>query len=205
MKLLRASVRSSQKIDQSFEQIFNVVFYFASFFVILALVGADPLALFASLSTFVLGFSFMISRASSNYFEGLLFILCRRPYDIGDRIVIQPVDSPTDWHGATEWIVRDIDLFTTTVIYAYTNEVATLSNGSIANSRVMNGARSLPAILYAILRFGVDVSYEQLEIFREALAQYVEARPREWAKLWALRVLKGKQLLIVIICGSLFF
>jgi len=69
------------------------------------------------------------------------------------------------------------------VIYAYTNEMATLSNGSIANSRVMNGARSLPAVIYVSLRFGVDTSFEKLEIFREAVSQYVDKRPREWAKL----------------------
>ena len=97
--------------------------------------------------------------------------------------MIQPVDEPTSWDGSAEWIVRDIDLFTTTVIFAYTNEIATLSNGSIANSRVMNGARSLPAIIYVTLRFGVDTDFEKLEIFKEALAQYVDRRPREWTKL----------------------
>lgn len=104
-----------------------------------------------------------------------------------DRIVIQPAESNTSWDGTTDWIVRDIDLFTTTVIYAFTNEIATLSNGSIANSRVMNGARSLPALLYVTLRFGIDVSHDQLEVFREALNQYVVARPREWARLWDVR------------------
>lgn len=100
---------------------------------------------------------------------------------------MQPVDTPTSWDGDTTWIVRDIDLFTTTVVYAYTNEVATLNNGSISNSRILNGARSLPALVYITLQIGIDVSYEQIEIFREALAQYVEARPREWSKLWAVR------------------
>ena len=100
-----------------------------------------------------------------------------------DCIVIQPIDEPTSWDGSTEWIVRDINLFTTTVVFAYTNEIATLSNGSIANSRVMNGARSLPAIIYVTLRFGVDTGFEKLEIFREALSQYVNKRPREWVKL----------------------
>lgn len=97
--------------------------------------------------------------------------------------MIQPVDKPTSWDGSTEWIVQDINLFTTTVIFHYTNEIATLSNGSIANSRVMNGARSLPAIIYVRLRFGVDTGFDKLEIFREALSQYVDRRPREWAKL----------------------
>ena len=83
MKLLKASVRSSQKIDHSFEWIFNCVFYGIIGVIVMAVLGLDPLALFVSISTFVLAFSFMISRASSNYFEGLLFILCRRPFDIG--------------------------------------------------------------------------------------------------------------------------
>ena len=69
LRLLRASVRNSQKIDHSFEQIFNVVFYTVLIFICLALLGFDPLALFLSLSSFALAFSFMISRASSNYFD----------------------------------------------------------------------------------------------------------------------------------------
>ena len=174
LRLLRASVRNSQKIDQSFERIFNVVFYTILICVCLALLGFDPLALFLSLSSFALAFSFMISRASSNYFDvstpscleyrcileilitvsfvpqGLLFILCRRPYDIGDRIVVQGVETQTSWNGTTDcafslgivvlyWfplltshtltrvcnlfmcdfigIVKDIDLFKTTIVY----------------------------------------------------------------------------------------
>lgn len=69
LRLLRASVRNSQKIDQSFERIFDVVFYTVILCTCLALLGFDPLALFMSLSSFALAFSFMISRASSNYFE----------------------------------------------------------------------------------------------------------------------------------------
>lgn len=69
LRLLRASVRNSQKIDQSFERIFNVAFYTILICVCLALLGFDPLALFLSLSSFALAFSFMISRASSNYFD----------------------------------------------------------------------------------------------------------------------------------------
>ena len=83
MKLLWASVRSSQKIDKSFEKIFNILFYFAIACIILGVLGYDPIAVFLSLSSIVLAFSFMISQASSKYVEGLLFILYRRPYDIG--------------------------------------------------------------------------------------------------------------------------
>eukprot|EP00536_Pseudo-nitzschia_multiseries_P009481 jgi/Psemu1/325666/estExt_fgenesh1_pg.C_2640022 len=183
MKLLRASVRSSQKIDKSFEQIFNIVFYFVLGLLILNALGYNALVVFGSLSSVILSFSFMISQASAKFVEGLLFILCRRPYDIGDNITIQGVNSESSMNGSTFWVVRDIDLLTTTVLFAFTGEVATLSNGSIANSRVMNGARSLPAVLYVTLRFGVDTSFDKLEIFREAVSQYVHKRPREWVKL----------------------
>lgn len=69
LRLLRASVRNSQKIDRLFERISNVVFCAIVLCVSLALFGFDPLAIFLSLSSFALAFSFMISRASSNYFE----------------------------------------------------------------------------------------------------------------------------------------
>mmetsp|Transcript_8520 Transcript_8520/g.25234 ORF Transcript_8520/g.25234 Transcript_8520/m.25234 type:complete len:510 (-) Transcript_8520:670-2199(-) len=183
IKLLRASVRSSQKIDKSFEKIFNVVFYFVLALLILSALGYNAIFVFGSLSSVILSFSFMISQASSKFVEGLLFIICRRPYDIGDNITVQPVNSESSMNGSAFWIVRDIDLLTTTVLFAFTGEVATLSNGSIANSRIMNGARSAPAVLYVTLRFSVDTSFEKLEIFREAVSQYVHKRPREWVKL----------------------
>ena len=76
LRLLRASVRNAQKIDNSFERIFNIVFYTIILCVGLALLGLNPLALFLSLSSFALAFSFMISRASSNYFEVRLLHIC---------------------------------------------------------------------------------------------------------------------------------
>jgi len=69
LRLLRASVRNSQKLDQSAEKIFNVLFYTVILCICLAVLGFDPLAIFISFSSFALAFSFMISRASSNYFE----------------------------------------------------------------------------------------------------------------------------------------
>lgn len=56
----------------------------------------------------------------------------------------------------------------------------------------MNGARSDPAFIYILMRFGIDVTYGQLELYKEALTRYVEARPRDWTKLWCLRALDVK-------------
>jgi hypothetical protein len=69
----------------------------------------------------------------------------------------------------------------------FTNERATLSNGSLANSRIINSSRSPQAYLYILLKFHVDVSYEQMETFHTALEKYFRNRPREWLSLVSFR------------------
>lgn len=64
------------------------------------------------------------------------FFFLSLQYDIGDRIHIAAPDSETSINGSASWFVRDVDLFTTTVVYAATGEKATLSNGSLASMRV---------------------------------------------------------------------
>jgi small-conductance mechanosensitive channel len=104
-------------MDRAFGTIINGAFYFFLACVTLAALGVNPLVLFASVSSFFVGFAFMIGAACSNYFEGLLFILVRRPYDIGDRINVSSVTVDTSTTGSPGWIVKDVDLFTTTVVF----------------------------------------------------------------------------------------
>lgn len=55
LRLLRASVANSTKMDASFETLFNVFFYFIMVCVVLSFLGIDPIVLFASISGFVIG------------------------------------------------------------------------------------------------------------------------------------------------------
>lgn len=82
--------------------------------------------------------------------------------------------------GHAFWYVEDVTLFTTSVLYMYTGERATLSNGSLANSRITNASRSPQAWMYILLKFPVDVTHEKLDIFNSALEQFFKNRPREW-------------------------
>lgn len=93
LRLLSASIENASQIDHAAEQILNWVFYMIATIVIVAILGFDPLAMFLSLSSIIVGFAFMIGQASSRYFEGILFILGRKPYDIGDRIHVSPIDE----------------------------------------------------------------------------------------------------------------
>lgn len=129
----------------------------------------------------------MIGAAASKYFEGLLLILVRKPYDIGDRIAVSDVNNDTDTAGSTTWFVRDVTLVTTTVVLAASNELATYSNGALASSRIINAARSPEAILFFLLKFPINTPYEKLKVLRRCIEQFVNARPRQWIALTGFR------------------
>lgn len=100
-----------------------------------------------------------MSRYSSRSHARSLISLMQ--YNIGDRIHVSNVEtdtSPTGSSGAQwrdtsvlhlspsqlrltfffalGWIVKDVSLFHTTAVFASTGERATMSNGSLAGSRV---------------------------------------------------------------------
>jgi len=160
--LLKRNVENAAAIHRAAEKLFDVGFYFALGFIILVMLQIDPIALILGLSSLVVSFSFCIGPAAANYFEGLLLILVRRPYDIGDRIAVSQVDQDTSVDGSTGWIVEKIDLYTTTVRLAATREIATVSNGSIARSRIINMKRSLQAQVALYLKFGIDTPFAKI-------------------------------------------
>lgn len=45
--------------------------------------------------------------------QGILFILVRRPYDIGDRIHVSSPDNDTNGDGSMTWFVEDLGLYST--------------------------------------------------------------------------------------------
>jgi hypothetical protein len=55
-----------------------------------------------------------------------------------------------------------------------------VANGTLANLRVVNAARSPKAILYIYLKFGTDVPWSKIQVFDKALRAFVQSRPREW-------------------------
>lgn len=123
--------------------------------------------------------------------QGILFILVRKPFDIGDRIAISDPNTDTPLDGSMTWFVEKVDLYTTTARNAVTNEVATIANGSLATSRIINAARSPNAVVHMKLKFGLDVPYTKVQLFRKTVETFVKARPREWLTMiafWASRV-----------------
>jgi small-conductance mechanosensitive channel len=90
------------------------------------------------------------------------------PYDIGDRISVSDPENDTSSNGSMTWFVEDLGLYSTTVRLAATNEVATYSNGSLANSRIINANRSPQAVVSVLCKFSVNVSYNKVQLFKKA-------------------------------------
>jgi len=114
-------------------------------------------------------------------------ILARRPYGIGDKISVGNNETNASLHGALPWVVENVTLFETVVCFLPTNERASLSNGALANSRIINWARSPQAQFHIFLNFPLNTPYEKVVIFKGAIEEYMKARPREWRALNGFR------------------
>ncbi|CAB9521546.1 Mechanosensitive ion channel protein [Seminavis robusta] len=187
MRRLSLNVEDSGQIDKGVTFLCNVIFYFVIGAIVLQQLGVDPLQLFASFSSLILGFAFIFGSSSAKYFEGMLFILNQRPYGVGDRIHLSHPSADTNPNGSSGWIVEKVTLTTTTVYWGATNERATLSNGAISNLRVINAARSPKATIYVHTKFGIDTNYNKIQVFRSAAEQFLKQRPREWCAFLGFR------------------
>jgi hypothetical protein len=134
--------------------------------------------------------AFLFNDAGSQYFQGLLLIIARQPYDIGDCISISDATQEIPKNGSTPWFVENITLFTTTIRSGPSNEVATISNGALAQTRIINAARSHKAQVFIFLKLSIDIPYEKVKIFHNVVREFVKDRPREWIKLAAFRAIR---------------
>jgi len=94
-------------VDRVFESILNFLFYiFLYWIVFIFLDSLDAINFSLALASIIFSCSFVIGSACSSVFEGILMILIRRPYDIGDRIHIMEVDQDTNPSGSSGWLVE---------------------------------------------------------------------------------------------------
>ena len=71
---------------------------------------------------------------------------------VGDRIHVSDPEIDVSPDGQAGWIVERVNLYNTTVCFGTTNERATVSNGTLARSRIINAARSPNAVVYVNLK-----------------------------------------------------
>ena len=182
LRFFRASVGNSSAIDDALESIVDGVFWFVLALSLLSIMNFNPWPILVSITSLLVSVSFALGSSVSKYVEGVLLIAVRRPFDLGDRIIISSCDEVETTRAGLSWFVEDISLFSTTLRFAITNEVSTLNNFSISQARIVNLQRSNNAVVYLEkMDFHVDIIRKnKLGAFRGELEQYVRDRPRIW-------------------------
>jgi hypothetical protein len=118
---------------------------------------------------------------SPSFIQGILFIVVRHPFDSGDRVVVSGVSADNNCDEYLGWVVEKYDLLTTTLRSSSSNEVSTFANSSLANSQIINRARSKHAVVQLVLQFGIAfASSNEFETFKSELESFMWSRPREW-------------------------
>jgi len=193
LRYLRASHGNSTLIDSVLESIFNGVFSFFLGLTIMSVLNLNPWTLLVSMSTVLVSFAFALGPSAAKMIEGMIMIAVRRPFDLGDRISIVDYSGAPDNSGDPgyhdTWIVEDCNLFTTTLRLSRTNEVSTVTNGSIANTRIVNHGRSINALVNISLPMRLDTTNDQVQIVKSAIEQYIRDQ-RGWTALLNFRITK---------------
>ncbi|KAL7569468.1 hypothetical protein ACA910_009702 [Epithemia clementina (nom. ined.)] len=176
-----ASVRNSSVIDQALEDSFNVFFYLVLTLLLMSVMRMNPWPILVSVTSLLVSISFALGPSVSKFVEGVLLIAARRPYDLGDRIIITDPNCLQNPGVVESWFDEDISLWATTLRFARTNEVSTVNNSAIAASRIVNCNRSPNAIIQIVFITNISIlSGNKLDKFREALESYVKENPRTW-------------------------
>ena len=191
LRLFLASVNNAASLDQVLENVFNAFYYFVLVLLILSLLNFNAWSLLISMTSLLVSFSFAFGSTVSSYVQGILLIAVTRPFDLGDRIFLTPA---SDVHLGAEnagnsWFVEDITLSTTKLRFAKTGEIAYLGNHTLSDMRIYNCNRSKNAVV--LLEYTVHINIldgTNKEKFRNALANFVKARPRMWVELIMCRI-----------------
>jgi hypothetical protein len=90
-------------------------------------------------------------------------------------------DSLVNPGPGESWFVEDLNLYSTTLRYGQSNEVATVSNGTISGSRIVNCNRSPNAVVvFDILLHISLIEDEKAQTYVSAVEQFVQEHPRIW-------------------------
>ena len=92
-------------------------------------------------------------------------------------------------NSQTLFLPSDISIFSTTLRFGATNEIATVSNSSLAYSRITNCNRSEKATVAIPLYFHISchAGTGTIQMFREGVEEYIRENPNTWDSIFLFR------------------
>lgn len=125
--------------------------------------------------------------------QGILHIIIKQPYNIGDRICFNNTPDPElklNNLPLGGWIIEKFDLYTTTVRQGITGEHSTFPNSCMLkdNTRVVTWKRSQKANVLFALKFNAYMTQEKGSYLRKRVTEWIEDHPCEWNNLILFRI-----------------
>lgn len=188
--LLIAKMDNFSQIHHAIEGITNVVFYTIALISVPCVFGADVNTLVLTLLGTLVNFTLVVCFTSAEYFKGIMRVVTRTSYDIGDRVhfiksgEIETMKVHSDGPPSGGWIVEKRDLYNTSVRQGITGECRTFANGSplLEKSRVVSWKRSHMANVSFSLKLAgtTKTGRDQIDFFQRQISDWIEDRPHEW-------------------------
>lgn len=166
--IIAATVKDYAGIWFIFSDVLAVVHMLCSVGIVLAIFFSAEVirTVFISISTAILGLSFVFGGLLKEAFESIVHILVMNPYDVGDRIQLE------QGRGSKIYTVQKINILTTEVRDLY-NQTIYFKNSTLFKGRqIVNLGRSLNAVV----EIGFEISASQMS---NALAGQLRAFMRK--------------------------
>lgn len=193
MRLLVGSIDNSSRINAEFESIVNAFVYSLIAVFTPLFFWADTNTIFVTLIALLLNITVVVYLSSSGYLKGILHIIIKQPYNIGDRICFNNTPDPElklNNLPLGGWIIEKFDLYTTTVRQGITGEHSTFPNSCMLkdNTRVVTWKRSQKANVLFALKFNAYMTQEKGSYLRKRVTEWIEDHPCEWNNLILFRI-----------------
>ncbi len=156
-KAIAASLKDLDSVITKLDRVLLFIIFFISVLIFVSIISASAAATLASLSTAVLGLSWMLSATAQEFLQSIIFVFVKHPFDVGDRVTV---------YGNTGVNMTGDDYYVTEISLLYTEfkkmegHIVQAPNSVLNNLFILNHRRSgaLADVFELKMRYGTPSS-----------------------------------------------
>ncbi|EGC38017.1 hypothetical protein DICPUDRAFT_46057 [Dictyostelium purpureum] len=169
-KTLEYRLRDHEDIGRVINEIVNFIFWVLMFLFVMTLYGVEVSVFLVPLSTTILALSFAFGTTLRNVFESLILIFFVRPYEVGDKVVINQLEALfVDRIGIVFTSFKTMD-----------GKAVYLPNSVLVLARIENFQRSEDVAVGLDVTVNFNTPVEKLYMIEAKLDKWVKAQPEKW-------------------------
>ncbi|RYP22344.1 hypothetical protein DL765_001696 [Monosporascus sp. GIB2] len=168
-KAIAASLKDLDSVIQKLDRVFFFIILIIAVIIFISIISPSAAAALGSLSTAVLGLSWMLAATAQEFLQSIIFVFVKHPFDVGDRVTIYG-NTGTNMTG-DDYYVTEISLLFTE-FKKMEGHIVQAPNSVLNNLFILNHRRSgaLADVFELKMKYGTPSS-----VIRE-----LQARMEEW-------------------------